>query len=59
MQINDMTAEQKRAIVDAYIRPSEALPQAQAMQQDIFTYAPRSNGAKDYQKLYDEIRKDL
>jgi hypothetical protein len=22
MQINDMTAEQKRAIVDAYIRPS-------------------------------------
>lgn len=46
-------------LLDTYIRPSEALPQAQAMQQDIFTYAPRSNGAKDYQKLYDEIRKDL
>ena len=44
-------------LLDTYIRPAEALPQAQAMQQDIFTYSPRSNAAKDYQALYDEILK--
>lgn len=44
-------------LLDTYIRPAEALPQAQALQQDIFSYAPRSNAAKDYAALYNEILK--
>lgn len=56
----DVEAQAQRMgtrLLDTYIRPAEALPQAQALQQDIFTYSPRSNAAKDYQALYDEILK--
>jgi chromosome partitioning protein len=42
-------------VFDAYIRPAEALPQAQAMQQSIFDYAPKSRAAADYKALFDEL----
>ena len=38
------------------IRPGIAVREAQAMQQSLFDYAPRSNPAQDYKKLYDLIR---
>jgi chromosome partitioning protein len=37
------------------IRECTALKEAQAVQQDIFTYAPRSNAATDYKALVAEI----
>lgn len=37
------------------IRECTALKEAQAMGKDIFTYAPRSNGATDYKALVNEI----
>lgn len=41
----------------APIRECSAIKEAAAMQQDIFTYAPRSNGAKDYAELVNEFLK--
>lgn len=37
------------------IRPGIAIREAQAMQQSLFDYAPRSNPAQDYKKLYEMI----
>ena len=37
------------------IRENISIKEAQAMRQDIFSYAPRSNGAKDYTALIAEI----
>lgn len=37
------------------IRETVSLREAQTMRQDIFSYAPRSNGAVDYNALVDEI----
>ena len=37
------------------IRECVALVEAQAMRQSIFAYAPRSNAAKDYAALTDEV----
>jgi chromosome partitioning protein len=39
------------------IRECIALKEAQAMQEDIFSYAPNSNAAKDYKALINEIIK--
>jgi chromosome partitioning protein len=39
------------------IRDNVALAEAPAMGQDIFTYSPKSNGAKDYETLTNEILK--
>ena len=38
------------------IRPGIAIREAQAMQQSLFDYAPRSNPAQDYKKLYEMIQ---
>ena len=40
----------------AVIRSGVAIREAQAMQQSIFDYAPRSKPAQDYKKLYDIIK---
>ena len=40
------------------IRECVALREAQTMRQDIFSYAPRSNGAIDYSTLIDEIEQE-
>lgn len=37
------------------IRPGIAIREAQALQQSLFDYAPRSNPAQDYKKLYEMI----
>lgn len=42
-------------VFDTRIREGIAIKEAQAMRQDIFSYAPRSNGAKDYAALIAEI----
>ena len=38
------------------IRPGIAIREAQAMQQSLFEYAPKSNPAKDYKELYNRIQ---
>lgn len=38
------------------IRPGIAIREAQAMQQSLFDYAPRSNPAQDYKKLFEMIQ---
>ncbi|MCI6530279.1 MAG: ParA family protein [Mesosutterella sp.] len=42
-------------LLSARIRECSAVKEAQAMKRDIFSYAPRSNAAKDYQALLDEL----
>lgn len=42
-------------LYNARIRESIAVKEAQAMQQDIFTYSPKSNATADYNSLIDEI----
>lgn len=39
------------------IRAGVAIREAQAMQKSLYKYAPRSNPAQDYQKLYDLVTK--
>ena len=40
------------------IRECISVREAQAMKQDIYRYAPRSNAALDYSALIDEITKE-
>lgn len=42
-------------LYDTRIRECTALKEAQAMSKDIFTYAPKSNGAIDYKALVNEM----
>lgn len=42
-------------LYDTYIRENVSLAEAQAMGVDIFSHAPESNGAKDYNNLVTEI----
>lgn len=55
----EMIAQQAEAmgtkVYDTKIRQGVSLQEAQAMQVDIFEYAPRSNVAQDYQALTKEI----
>lgn len=45
----------KDQMMQIRIRQNDALYLAQAFGQAIFDFAPRSNGARDYAKLCDEI----
>lgn len=52
------TAEQLHTqLFNTTIRECISVKEAQAMQQDIFSYAPRSNAAKDYEAFIDEFLK--
>lgn len=42
-------------LFDTRIRDTIAIPEAQASQQDIFTYSPRSNAAADYTAFIKEV----
>lgn len=42
-------------VFKTYIREAVAVKQAQAMQESIFDYSPRSNPAKDYRALFEEM----
>ena len=46
-------------VFKARIREAIAIKEAQAMQQDIFTYAPKSNAARDYEAFTNEIIGEL
>jgi chromosome partitioning protein len=56
---NDLIGEASQQLgkyfLKSYIRDNISLSEAQAMSMDIFSYAPNSNGAKDYHKLAMEI----
>lgn len=57
--MSDNLQEQARALgtrlYNTRVRECVALKESQAVQQDIFTYAPRSNGAKDYNAVVEEF----
>ena len=53
--IEGIATRQGGRVFDTAIRENVALREAQAQQQDIFTYAPRSNGAADYSAFVKEI----
>lgn len=40
------------------IRPGIAIKEAQAMQQSVFDYAPKSNPAADYKELFNKVMKE-
>lgn len=53
--IEEAAGELSTKLYKARVRECTALKEAQAMKQDIFTYAPRSNAVKDYKALIEEI----
>lgn len=55
----EQTAEQMHTkLYQTYIRECTALVEAQAMQRDIYQYAPKSNAAADYRALTEEILRE-
>lgn len=58
-EIADMIAQKAEEmgtrLYETRIRECTAIKEAQAMREDIFNYAPRSNAAKDYKALINEI----
>jgi chromosome partitioning protein len=50
-----LTANMSDLLMDAVIRENIALAECPATYQDIFSYSPDSNGAKDYEALTNEI----
>ena len=59
MDMRESIAEQAQEmgtrLFDTFIRESVAVEQAQAMQQSLFQYAPRSTPAQDYTALFEEM----
>ena len=53
--LEDMARQFNTKVFNTPIRHTTAIGEAQAMQTDIFSYSPRSNGAKDYNALIDEL----
>ncbi len=47
----------KDKVFETYIRDNVALAEAPAQRKDIFSYSPRSNGAKDYLAVAEELVK--
>lgn len=50
-----VAADLEIPFLDVYIRESVALREAQSLQQSVLDYAPRSNAARDYENLADEL----
>ena len=57
--IQAKAAEMGTRVFSAKVRECIALKEAQAVRQSIYDYAKRSNGAKDYQALIDEILEEV
>ena len=57
--IQEKAEELNTKVFSAKVRECIALKEAQAVRQSIFDYARRSNGAKDYQALVDEILEEV
>ena len=53
--LEDTARELNTKLYGAKIRECVALKEAQASQQDIFTYSPRSNAVTDYRALIEEV----
>lgn len=53
--LRDQARELGTRLYNTRVRECVALKESQAVQQDIFTYAPRSNGAKDYTEVVTEF----
>ena len=53
--IGDKAQEMGTRLFNTRIRENISIKEAQQMQQDIFTYAPRSNGAVDYRNFVQEV----
>jgi len=57
--VEKLIEDLQEKVFDTKIRINVALAEAQLQGQSIFDYAPESNGAKDYEKLVDEILSKL
>ena len=57
--IQAKAAEMGTRVFSVKVRECIALKEAQAVRQSIYDYAKRSNGAKDYQALIDEIAEEV
>lgn len=55
LNLEELAAYLNTKVFETIIRDCNAFGEAEAMQQSIFRYAPRSNGAKDYKALIQEI----
>ena len=53
--LKDAAEQLKTRLYSTPIRECVSIKEAQAIQQDIFTYAPRSNAAKDYEAFIKEF----
>ena len=53
--MQDTAAQIGTRVFDTTIRECTAIKEAEAMQQDIFTYAPKSNAAADYAAFTEEF----
>ena len=56
--ITDTAEALQTKVYKTRIREAIAVKEAQAVKQSIFTYAPKSNPAKDYKSLIDEITQE-
>lgn len=54
--IDEMAHSMETKVFKTFIRDSVAVGKAQARQQSLFDYAPRSNPAADYAALYKELK---
>lgn len=59
--IDNITAQAEKAgaKVLGVVREGIAVKEAQAVKQDLFTYAPSSNAARDYSAVIDEIERSI
>lgn len=53
--LQEIAAKYKTKVYNTTIRECAALKEAELMQQNIFDYAPKSNGAKDYTEFINEF----
>lgn len=56
--LENAAEEMGTKVYDTPIRECTAIKEAEATQQDIFTYAPKSNAAADYTALIEDILKE-
>lgn len=53
--LEEIAKSQKTTLFKTHIRECTAIKEAQALKESIFTYSPKSNIAKDYAALVDEL----
>lgn len=58
-QMDEVAQQLSTKLFKTKIRECTAIKEAQALQENIFTYAPRSNAVEDYTALVKEIEKEV